>query len=224
MLSETLFADRLTLLKSVFESGDFAKAFDYSQVLRQDLRTEGASDPGQLGWVRFFAFRSLFCKERYSEAWTLLESKENQMFILAAEEGATVYNNAMELAVRLGKTAKDLVKWGQKALDLRLASNDLPGAVDTINTLCTFLGVIRQDSFNGKYAEKLIELGIDYNAERLIIGGVAHLMRNPNITKDKDLNTRIRERHAVILSAFTGQFKEEARSIYIEYLHFCNSR
>jgi hypothetical protein len=219
MIDQDNFAHQIAILRDLFIGGDYSQAFHLSHSLKHEILHYPPVKPEQLGLVRLYGFKSLFSLQKYDEAYEYLNKKEQHLFIMPANEAAELYLQAAEVIVRLNKPGKEIVHWGQKAFDLKIASNDLPGVVDVCNTVCTFLGILQEDTLNTKFAEWLIVTGVEFNADRLIIGGVAHLLRNAELSHKPNVYSILAQRRERIELAFSGPHGQEAQEIFQDYLH-----
>jgi len=177
----------LTRINQTFDDGEYESSLSMARELkRQLLREDGPIDPMDLGWVRFYEFKSLYELGDHGEAWDLLEQTEPRPYVLSVRNAAYMYSVGSELAMHLDRV-DDVLRMGRKCLDLRLEDNDLVSAVQCAATVCELLRRMEQDGCNTEFARFLIEQGRATGAERPLMQGVQCLARNIEQSRDPAL-------------------------------------
>jgi hypothetical protein len=192
--------ERLTGICELFEQGEFRQCLDMSAELKRELlEDDDPADPLQLGWVRFYQFKSLYELGEHRRGYELLIDPEPEAFVVSAKNAAYMYSVGAEMAMHLG-LADEVVRLGGMCLDLRVKGDDLISALQCASTVCELLRRLGEDRRNTRFARFLLELGIESGAERPLMLGMRCLGRNVAASGDADLREEL-ERHLPALRA-----------------------
>ncbi len=165
--------------------GEISQAFgahDYSSVLREarelhkDLLAQGKPDPMELGWARYYIFKSLFSLERNQEAYDLVRSTEKVPFAMPEKNFAYMYSVSAELAQRLKRPSKEIDDWGTKSCALRQKLGDAPGEMQCEQTVCALLQMNKDVTLITKHAVKLLALAEDQHATEEFFNGAGFFL------------------------------------------------
>ncbi|MCI0343401.1 MAG: hypothetical protein L0216_20025 [Planctomycetales bacterium] len=210
------FHGRMGAVHDHFEGGRHDESLREARGLKALLLDAEAVDPIQLGWARFYEFKSLHALERWEEAWHLIESNERVPWIVSSVNAAWMFSVGSEVAARVGN-AEGVVKWGGKCLDLRTQLGDVLAAGQCAGTVCTLLGWVDRQDLNGPFAERLIAIGKQSGAEMAVLHGVERLMDNFAKGRSDDVARRVREEIPAIRAMESGEFADEARVVRERY-------
>lgn len=149
---------QLSRISERFDQGDRREALSLARRLRAEMIEDAPTDPVLLGWARFYEYRSLYELGEHRQAYELLTAEEPQRWALSTKNAAYMYSVGAELAMHLGD-ADEVVHWGGRCLDLRLADGDRVSAAQCAQTVCTLFGRLERDDLKVRFAEHLLELG-----------------------------------------------------------------
>lgn len=207
------FEERLRVLREFFDDQDYPATLALAKKLKNELTEAQACSAYQLGLLRYFVIISQYKLNLFEDAYETLRDKEPHLHSLSAKLAAEIHLIHAELATRVGVNARETIDQGQKAVRFLLANSDLPGAVQACNTVCTLLGILREDQLNLPFSETLITIGTEHAAARVIIGGLGHLLRAFEALPDPQVFDSIAKRHAIFRAAGTGELRSEAAEI-----------
>jgi len=170
--------DTLSLIHQAFDEEEYERSLALSRDLKEKLiAAAGACDPMDLGWARFYEFKSLYQLCEYEGAYNLLGRPEAATYAVPQKNAAYMYSVGSELAMHLGR-AEEVVCWGEKCLEMRLEAEDFVAAVQCANTVCVLLARMERDDLNTRFARRLIDIGKETGAERPLIAGHNYLAAN----------------------------------------------
>lgn len=174
----------LSRIHQAFAAEQYEQSLSLSRSLKRELLdSEEACDPLELGWARFYEFKSLYELGKYRQAYDLLERPEPRTYAVPQKNAAYMFSVGSELAMHLG-LAQEVVCWGERCLEARLDAGDRIGAVQCANTVCVLLGRMERDDLNTRFAHYLIEIGKETGAERPLIRGYRFLAANIALSSD----------------------------------------
>lgn len=109
-----------------------------SRALRDALLGAPATDPVQHGWARYYLLKALHQLGRWPEALALVEEEPARPWVVNPINRAWMASVAAEVALRAGRPERILPHMS-RALEGRLASQDLRGARQALETACALL-------------------------------------------------------------------------------------
>lgn len=166
--------ERLTRIHALLAEGYALKAYELAVETKRDAKDV---DPRQLGWLRYFEFKCLYELRAFKEAVELFRRPEAAPYFIALKNAAWMHSVAAECAAMMGH-AEDVVRWAERAYELRKADGDAAGMAMALNTACLLLERIGRSDLNTPFADRMIELGLRTGAENAVIEGVMRLLEN----------------------------------------------
>lgn len=169
--------DPLTEIHARMAEGRAREAYDLAASAKERILAEREIDPRLLGWLRYYQFKCLFELRAFKEAVDLFRRPEPAPFHLPLKNAAWMHAAAAECAAMMGR-AEDVVRWGERAVELRLADGDGAGTAKALNAACLLLERVGRPDLNTPFADRLIELGLRTGAESAVIEGVLRLLES----------------------------------------------
>ncbi|MBX3125584.1 MAG: ankyrin repeat domain-containing protein [Polyangiaceae bacterium] len=117
---------------------DHGEARRLARELWDALARSEQADPMERGWARFYDFKCSYELCDYRAAFALLDEPPAASFVMPSKNVAWMHSVGAELALHLG-LPREVVRFGQKCLELRRASGDRVGQVQCARTVCTLL-------------------------------------------------------------------------------------
>lgn len=203
------FDGRMQSLVESFESGEHRISLDEARRLKRDLLAAGAVDPLQLGWARFYEFKSLCELKEYRAAYDLLASTERAPFAVSSKNAAWMFSVGAELAMHLGMP-EEVVRFAGLCLENREKREDLPGCLMAASAACILLGRLGREDLNAPFARRLVDHGRRHGVADALHEGYRHLLANLEKSRSADL---IREVAAGLgeLRALLGKETDQLR-------------
>jgi hypothetical protein len=169
--------DRLTSIHALLGEGYALKAYGLARSSKEEHLAGKEDDPRLLGWLRYYEFKCLYELRRFREAVDLFRRPEPSPFHLPLNIAAWMHSAAAECAAMMGR-AEDVVRWAERAVELRRADGDGAGTATALNTACLLLERIGRADLNTPFADRMIELGLRTGAESAVIAGVMRLLES----------------------------------------------
>ena len=149
---DSAFGVAMDELSKAFRAKQFEDALGKARALRKALLAQKVTDPGELGWARFYEFKSLYELKRDREALALLDSKESRPFLLTTKNAAFTASVAAEVAYRL-KLPDEVVRWSKQCMDHRREASDPQGVDQCAANACVMLGRLDQASLAARFCK-----------------------------------------------------------------------
>jgi len=187
------FDGRMKSLVEAFEKGELRISLDEARRLKRDLLASDPVDPLQLGWARFYEFKSLFGLKEHRAAYDLLNSAERVPFAVSSRNASWMFSVGAELAMHL-KMPGEIVRLAGLCLDHRSRGEDLPGCLMAAATACHLLERVHREDLNDRFARELIRRGREQGVPNALHEGCRHLAANVEKTRRADLIREIADR------------------------------
>ena len=195
------FDGRMQSLVEAFEGGEYRICLDEARRLKRDLLAADPVDPLQLGWARFYEFKSLYELKEHRAAYDLINSTERVPFALSSKNAAWMFSVGAELAMHLGKP-EEIVRFLGLCLDNREKRDDLAGCFMAASTACTLLGMLHREDLNAPFARKLVGYGRKHGVADALHEGYRRLLENVEKSRAGDLIREVAEGVAELRSLF----------------------
>lgn len=203
--------ERLTRIHALHAEGYALKAYGLAEATKREYLEGGDVDPLLLGWLRYYAFRCLYALEAWAEAVELFRRPEPRPFFLGLRNAAWMHSVAAECAARLGR-AEDVVRWAERACELRRADGDAEGMAMALNTACVLLERMGRPDLNTPFADRMIELGLRTGAENAVIEGVVRLLENYETRARTTVRRRLTKGGTLLPALRDPEFKTKAEA------------
>ncbi|HEX7899894.1 MAG TPA: hypothetical protein VF950_19145 [Planctomycetota bacterium] len=200
--------DRLTRIHALLGEGYALRAYGLAADAKKEYLAEEEVDPRLLGWLRYYEFKCLIQLEAWAEAVDLFRRPEPAPFHLPLPNAAWMHLAAADGAARLGR-AEDVVRWAERAVELRRADGDGPGMAAGLDAACRLLERMGRSDLNTPFADKMIELGLRTGAESAVIEGVVRLLENYEAKARATVRRRL-EKSGTLLPALRAPSAELA--------------
>ena len=168
---------RLLRIQALLGEGFALKAYGLARAAKADFLEAEEVDSRQLGWLRYYEFKALVELGAWQEAVELFRRPEPRPCSLPPEQAAWMHEAAAACAARLSR-AEDVVRWAERAGELRRAAADPAGAAEGLQAACSWLERMGRPDLNTSLADRLIELGLEAGAQEAVIQGVLRLLDN----------------------------------------------
>jgi hypothetical protein len=204
------FDGRMQSLVEAFEGGEYRICLDEARRLKRDLLAADPVDPLQLGWARFYEFKSLCELKEHRAAYDLINSTERVPFALSSKNAAWMFSVGAELSMHLGKP-EEIVRFLGLCLDNREKRDDLAGCFMAASTACTLLGMLHREDLNAPFARKLVGYGRKHGVADALHEGYRRLLENVEKSRDGDLIREVAEG----VSELRGLFGKETDQLQL---------
>lgn len=211
-MDQRICEERLTRIHALIGEGYDLKAYGVAQASKAEYLASEEVDPLLLGWLRYYEFKSLVLLEAWREAYELFRRPERVPFHLAPRNAAWMHLAAAECATRLGR-AEDVVRWAERAYELRRADVDPRGAAELLRAACRLLERVGRSDLNTTFADKLIELGLATGAESALIEGMLRLLENYEAKARPTVGRRLRKGGALLPALRDAVYRERAAGV-----------
>jgi hypothetical protein len=125
------------------------------------------------------------------------------------KNAAWMHSVAAECAAMMGR-AEDVVRWAERAYELRKADGDGAGMAMALNTACLLLERIGRSDLNTPFADRMIELGLRTGAENAVIEGVMRLLENYQAGARTTVRRRLQKGGALLPALRDPLFRRKA--------------
>jgi hypothetical protein len=161
----------LEQIRRAMEAKEMTQVLSLAQLARTQLPTPQRLRAPLLGWLRYYQFKALYLSKQLDRAYNLLLSRETSEFALSARNLAYMNSVGIELATRLSRPAKELVRWGDGCVEAREAAGDREGALTCVRNVANMLELRDEESRATPFAEHLIRLGLEGRSPDVILEG-----------------------------------------------------
>lgn len=217
-MDTTVFDARMSAVVEAFNQENFEESLGAALELKHDLiaqaqlpgSTHGTEESIQLGWARFYEFKSLFAQENFQGVYELLTRPEEFTFTIGVKNAGWMYSVGAECAMRIGRT-DHIAEFGEKCFEFRQQLEDDPMSVfQCVQTVLTLLDEARRPELYRPWAVRLIAIGIQHGADRPVIAGVDRLLDHYDATQDAATAQIIRDARTTLAELCAGEFSDEA--------------
>jgi ankyrin repeat protein len=192
-MDATAFDVRMKEIAGRFEADDFPQSLQLARTLKRDLLDGSAVDPLQLGWARYYEFKSLFALKDYRGTYDLLNAPERVPFAVSSRNAAWMSSVGAECAMHLD-IPDEVVRLAGRCLEGRELLKDLEGQLMAAATACRLLEMIHREDLNDRFARELVRLGRKHSIPNALHEGYRHLIANVGKTGREDLVREVAER------------------------------
>jgi hypothetical protein len=201
--------ERLTRVHALCAEGYARKAHALAVDGKRALLASEERDPRLLGWLRYYELKCLYALKAWKEAVDLFRSPEPVAYVMPLKNGAWCHSVAAECAAELGE-AEDVVRWMEKAFELRKADGDAAGMAMALNTACVLLRRLGRPDLNTPFADRMIEMGLKLGAENAVIEGVSRLLENYQARARTTVRRRLQKGETLLPELRDPEFRAKA--------------
>lgn len=201
--------EKLTRIHALLGEGYALQAYGVAVAAKKDYLEGPDVDPKLLGWLRYYEFRCLYELRAFKEAVDLFRHPEPVPCHVPLKNAAWMHSVAAECAAMMGR-AEDVVRWAERAFELRKADGDAAGMAMALNTACLLLERIGRSDLNTPFADRMIELGLRTGAENAVIEGVMRLLENYQAGARTTVRRRLQKGGALLPALRDPLFRKKA--------------
>lgn len=201
--------EELTRIHALLGEGYALQAYGRAVAAKKDYLGGGVVDPKLLGWLRYYEFKCLYELRAFKEAVDLFRHPEPAPVDIPLKNAGWMHSVAAECAAMMGR-AEDVVRWMERACELRRADGDGAGMAMALNTACLLLERIGRSDLNTPFADRMIELGLKTGAENAVIEGVVRLLDNYRARARTTVRRRLQKGGTLLPALRDPIFKKKA--------------
>lgn len=185
-MTKKTFDKEIAAITEAFQDADLELCVKRAAALKKKLILEKKKDPEQVGWARYFEFRSLYALEDWKGGLKVLEDPKTRKDISNEKNDAWMHSVGAEMAMRLGRF-KDIVRHSQRAVELRSKTGEKESLLLAADSACYLLKEAGHPELNNSFAKLLMTEGKTSDIPKAVNDGVQYARANVAVSGDKEL-------------------------------------
>lgn len=190
-MMKKIFNKEIAAVTEAFSDGDLELCAKRARALRKKLVSEKKKDSEQVGWARYWEFRSLYALEDWKGGLKVLEDPATQKDVSSEKNDAWMHSVGAEMAMRLGRF-KDIVRLSQRAVELRAKAGEKESVLLAADSACYLLKEAGHPELNSSFAKLLMVEGKTSDVRKAVKDGVRYARANVAVSGNKELAALIK--------------------------------